>query len=87
MNENLPKQKNTQKEGYIGPVIGTLIIVILLIAVAFYILSEHLNTVNQMQQEEQNVSTTTTIIYSTSTAPVDIQNDLDASPLIKSPGF
>src|ERR1700733_813440 len=92
MDTNTPHNKNSrgsnQNEGGIGPIIGTLIIVILLIATALYIWGEHLDTVAQLQQETQGIATsTTTIIYSTSTAPADIQNDLQANPMIKNPGF
>jgi hypothetical protein len=92
MDTNNPHNKNTrsskQNEGGIGPIIGTLIIVVLLIATALYIWGEHLDTVAQIQQANQNIATsTTTIIYSTSTEPSDIQNDLQANPTIKNPGF
>ena len=80
--------KKNQTESGIGPIIGTFIIFIILIVAAFYIWSEHLNTAAEIQQQEkQNSATTTIIIYSTSTQPTDIQNDLQANPKIQSPGF
>jgi hypothetical protein len=89
MEDNTSQNKNVgSKEGGIGPILGTLIIVILLIVTALYIWGEHLNTVAQIGQENaQNSGTTTTIIYSTSTEPSDIQNDLEANPTIQNPGF
>ena len=87
MEENTSQKKNKQGENSIGPIIGTLIIVIVLIAAALYVWGEHLNTAAQIQEEESRVGTTTTIIYSTSTEPIDIQNDLKASSKIQNPGF
>jgi hypothetical protein len=87
MNENNNGIKK-HSEGSVGPIIGTLIIVVLLIATALYVWGEHLNTAAQIKQENQNTSmTTTTIIYSTSTETTDIQSDLEANPIIKNPGF
>ncbi len=81
MNETTP-----QNQG-IGPIVGTLIIVVLLIVTALYIWGEHLNTAAQIQQENTNLATTTIIIYSTSTEPTDIQKDLQANPAPQNPGF
>jgi hypothetical protein len=88
METKSPHTKKNQTESGIGPIIGTFIIFIILIVAAFYIWSEHLNTAAEIQQQEkQNSATTTIIIYSTSTQPTDIQNDLQANPKIQSPGF
>jgi hypothetical protein len=79
-------QNNT--EGGIGPVIGSLIIVIMLIIAALYIWGEHLNTEAQIQQANQSAGASTTIVtYSTSTAPSDIEKDLKANASIQSRGF
>jgi len=84
---NINKQNN-KNEGGIGPIVGTLIIVIVLVAAAVYIWSEHLNTAAQIQQEErQNSGTTTIITYSTSTEPADIQSDLKTTPTPQNAGF
>jgi hypothetical protein len=84
--ENTPQNQKMSIENGIGPIIGSLIIVIVLIIAALYIWGEHLNTAAQMQTNE-NLGTTTTIIYSTSTEPIDIQNDLKANPTIQNRGF
>ena len=85
-----PQTENPQKkssEGSVGPIIGTLIIVILLIVSALYIWGQHLNTAAQIEEQSKRVGTTTIIIYSTSTEPLDIQRDLESNPPIQSPGF
>jgi hypothetical protein len=81
---------NHPHESGIGPIVGSLIIVVVLMIAALYVWGQHLNTEARLKQQaadQANISTTTTVIYSTSTIPADIQKDLNASPIIKSPGF
>ena len=87
MDNNTSQNKTKHTESGIGPIVGTLIIVILLIITALYIWGEHLNNTAQMRQADQNLGTTTITIYSTSTEPVEIQKDLKATPLIQNPSF
>jgi hypothetical protein len=84
--------KKNQTESTIGPIIGSLIVVIVLIIAALYIWGQHLNTEEKRQAEIDSLNSTngqvTVIpIQSTSTNPSDIQNDLNASPNFSVPSY
>jgi hypothetical protein len=67
-------QKKESKN--IGPIIGTLIIVIVLIVAALYVFASHIN--HQMMLNSENLSgTTTTIINDKSDDIQTLQNDLN----------
>jgi hypothetical protein len=89
MNDDSQKTNHPHDSG-IGPIVGSLIIVVVLMIAALYVWGQHLNTEARLKQQaadQADIGTTTTVIYSTSTVPADIQKDLNASPLIKNPGF
>lgn len=76
----------------IGPIIGSLIVVIMLVVAALYMWGQHLNTQEQRQQEIQNLTSSNgqTIvipIQSTSTDTSAIQQDLNSSPDVTNPNF
>jgi hypothetical protein len=78
-----------QKSSTIGPIIGTLIVFIVLIAAALYIWGQHLNTVGKRLSEGNQTSTTTEKILiritSTSTDPTDIEHDLNGNTTVTNP--
>lgn len=82
---NTPREHKTENKGA-GPIIGTLIIVIVLIIAILYFWGQHLNTQEKQQLEAEQAisslgdiqgSTTIRIITSTSTKLYDIGNDLN----------
>ncbi|MEI6057403.1 MAG: hypothetical protein WCQ60_00335 [bacterium] len=78
---------NNQTTSTIGPIIGSLIVVVVLIIAALYVWSQHLATEEKRQAEIDRANATNgqviiIPIHSTSTNPVDIQKDLNATPPI-----
>ena len=79
--------KEHQSNSTIGPIIGSLIVVIVLTVAALYIWGQHLNTQEKRRLEMKNLEAANgqvivIPIHSTSTDPTDIENDLNASPTI-----
>ncbi len=77
--------KENQSTSTIGPIIGSLIVVVVLIVAALYVWGQHLNTQEKRQAEIDQLNATdgqviVIPIHSTSTNPSDIQNDLNATP-------
>ena len=74
----------------IGPIIGSLIVVIVLTVAALYVWGQHLNTLEKQRSIDQNSTTTEKIIIritSTSTDPTDIEHDLNGNSTVTVPGI
>jgi hypothetical protein len=65
--EKVPELLPPKKSGSVGPIIGSLIILVLLVAGALYFWGAHLNSQNAKSQLPLIPAGTTTIIISTST--------------------
>ena len=81
-----------QPTSTIGPIIGSLIVVIVLIVAALYIWGQHLTTEEKRQAmidqlNATNGQVTVIPINGTSTNPSDIQKDLNASPDFNAPPY
>ena len=77
--------KKTHPESTIGPIISSLIVVIVLVVAALYVWGQHMDAEHKRQAEIDKLNATNgqTIIvpiHSTSTNPTDIQSDLNANP-------
>ena len=71
----MPRNENKKQTKNIGPIIGTLIVIIVLIVIALYVLASH---INRQSLANQNASSTITIYVKQ--GPDDIQtlkNDLN----------
>ncbi len=81
--------KKNQSDSTIGPIIGSLIVIVVLIIAALYVWGQHLATEARRQAEidqanQMNNQVIVVPIHSTSTQPSDIQNDLNANPSLNS---
>lgn len=84
-NENQPSST-------IGPIIGSLIVVIVLIIAALYVWGQHLNTEEKRKADLERLTATDgqviiIPIHGTSTNPSDIQSDLNATPDLNAPAY
>jgi hypothetical protein len=84
--------KENQPASTIGPIIGSLIVVVVLVIAALYIWGQHLTTEQKRQAEIDALNATNgqvivVPIHSTSTNPSDIQNDLNTTPNFKVPSY
>ena len=76
--------KKAQPESTIGPIIGSLIVVIALIVAALYVWDQHLTTEIHRQAEIDalnagNGQVNIIPVHATSTNPIDIQKDLNSN--------
>ena len=78
-----------EKNGTIGPIIGTLIVFIILIVAALYVWGQHLNAIKNRSANEVSTTTEKIIIRitSTSTDPTDIEHDLNGDTTVTAPGI
>ena len=82
MEMNMPAQTSNKK---IGPIVGALIIVVLLIVAALFVWGSHLNGTSSESTVQSSASTSTDTVakdqtaISTSDDTSSIANDLDAS--------
>jgi hypothetical protein len=84
--------KKNHPESTIGPIVGSLIVVVVLVIAALYIWGQHLNTEAKRQADIDRLKATdgqviVIPIQSTSTNPSDIQSDLNASPDFSAPNY
>jgi hypothetical protein len=84
--------KEKQSNSTIGPIIGSVIVIAVLVVAALYIWGQHLNIEEKRKIDLQNaVATNGQVIvipiHSTSTNPSDIQKDLNSSTTINSLGY
>jgi len=81
MDQNLQQTANDKDDKKVGPIISTLVIVLVLIIAALYLFASHINTPSLPSDQATESSSATTVepIVGTSTSLQSIQNDLNSS--------